>query len=139
LQAAHPGAIRVLMKDFPLNARCNAVVPVELHSAACEAAVAVRLAAEHGTTQTMVQWLFANQETLTPDAVKAAATSVGQIPDFAARYDATVTAIATDVQDGAALQIQSTPSVFVNGRLARLNGQLMSAAEFRQALLLELR
>lgn len=139
MQAAHPGAVRVLMKDFPLNMRCNAVVPVEMHPAACEAAVAVRLAAEHGMTQPMVQWLFANQETLTPDAVTAAAASVGQIPDFAARYAATVAAIGADVQEGAALQIQSTPSVFVNGRLARLDGRLMSAAEFRQALLIELR
>lgn len=139
LQAAHPGAVRVLMKDFPLNARCNAVVPVEMHPAACEAAVAVRLAAEHRTTQAMVEWLFANQETLTPASVKAAAASVGQIPDFDARYASVMTGIAADVQDGAALQIQSTPSVFVNGRLARLDGRLLSAAEFRQALLIELR
>ena len=127
------------MKDFPLNSRCNAVVPIEMHGAACEAAVAVRLAAEHGTTQSMVQWLFANQESLTPDSVKAAAVSVGQIPDFAARYDGVVKAIAEDVQAGATLQIRSTPSVFVNGRLARLDERLLSAAEFRQALLIELR
>ena len=54
IQAAHPGAVRVLMKDFPLNSRCNAVVPIEMHGAACEAAVAVRLAAEHGTTELVV-------------------------------------------------------------------------------------
>ena len=42
--ASHPGPVKVVMKDYPLSADCNTNVQRTLHPAACEAAVAVRLA-----------------------------------------------------------------------------------------------
>ena len=42
--ASNPGAVKVVMKDYPLNADCNASMRTTLHPAACDAAVAVRLA-----------------------------------------------------------------------------------------------
>lgn len=140
IERAHPGAVRVFIKDFPLNARCNPVVPVEMHPAACEAAVAVRLAREQGAAVPLIDWLFANQEALTPNTVKDAAARVGRVADFDTRAPEVLTAIAADVREGAGLEIRSTPTVYVNGRLARTAAnQLLSAAEFRQALLIELK
>src|SRR5438067_13940523 len=45
-QAQSPGAVKMVLKDYPLNPGCNAGVAM-VHGAACEAAVAVRLAKEH--------------------------------------------------------------------------------------------
>ena len=46
--AEQPGAVRVVLKDYPLDSECNAnVANGGPHPSACEAAVAVRLAREH--------------------------------------------------------------------------------------------
>ena len=43
-RASNPGAVKVVLKDYPLNSECNANMTTMLHPAACDAAVAVRLA-----------------------------------------------------------------------------------------------
>lgn len=136
-----PGAIKVVMKDYPLNTRCNPNVPVEMHPAACDAAVAVRLAREHKTERAMIEWLFANQESLTPDAVRQAAASVGHVPDFAARSAAVLRDVAKDVAEGHGLEVGGTPTCFINGVLARNdNGRsLFRPEEVRLAIDLELK
>ena len=57
------------------------------HQAACEAAVAVRLAREKGKADAMEDWLFANQAALTPEMVREGRRrrSAG-VTDFDARY-----------------------------------------------------
>ena len=45
-EAQAPGAVKVVLMDYPLNATCNPNSSM-LHPAACDAAVAVRLAREH--------------------------------------------------------------------------------------------
>ncbi len=136
-----PGAVQVVIKDYPLNTRCNPNVPVEMHPAACEAAVAVRLARERGTGSALIEWLFANQESLTPASVTAAAASVGKIANFAARYDAVLRDVAVDVNEAKGLEVGGTPTCFINGVLARNNGgaSLFSPDEIRQAIEVELR
>lgn len=136
-----PGAVQVVIKDYPLNKRCNPNVPVEMHPAACEAAVAVRLAREHGTAPALIDWLFANQESLTPASVRTAAATVGKISDFAARYDAVLRTVAIDINEAKGLEVGGTPTCFINGVLARNNGgtSLFSPDEIRQAIEVELR
>lgn len=136
-----PGAVAVQIRDYPLNTRCNAHVPVEMHPAACEAAVAVRLARPHGTAPALIDWLFANQETLTPDSVRAAAARIGKVPDFATRYTAVLKDVARDVAEGYSLEVGGTPTCFINGVLARSNGgrNLFTPEEIRLAIEAELR
>jgi len=43
--AQQPGAVRLVLKDYPLNRDCNDNMMQTLHPAACDAAVAVRLTA----------------------------------------------------------------------------------------------
>jgi protein-disulfide isomerase len=134
-----PGRLHVETRDYPLDTKCNPHVPINLHSAGCEAAVAVRLAREHGMAQAMIDWLFAKQESLTPGSVRDAAAAVGHVPDFLARYDDVMKAVARDVDDAHRFEVTSTPSYFVNGILARgNNGRLFSADEMRQAITIEL-
>jgi protein-disulfide isomerase len=136
-----PGAVAVEWRDYPLHMRCNPDVPNEMHPAACEAAVAVRLAREHKTADAMISWLFDHQESLTPDSVRAAAAAVGQIPDFASRYTPVLASVGRDVAEGHGLGVHGTPTCFINGILARNNnGQtLFSPDEVRRAIETELK
>ena len=60
-----PGKVKFMTKDFALERECNAAVSSDVHPAACEAAVAVRLAREKGKAEAMEEWIFANQPALT--------------------------------------------------------------------------
>jgi hypothetical protein len=138
LNRVDPGSVRVIERDFPLNSRCNPNIPVELHRAACEAAVAVRLAREHGRAAEMIAWLLTRQGAVSPADVRDAARDVGGVLDFDARYEAVLTDVAADVEAGRRLEVLSTPTVFVNGRLARgSDGRLFTAGELRAAIEIE--
>ena len=104
----------MVLKDYPLNANCNPNSSM-VHSAACHAAVAVRLAREHNRGEQMEDWLYTHQPGMTPDSVKEAAREVGQVPDFDARYAATLELVKADVALGTQLDIRSTPTFFING------------------------
>jgi protein-disulfide isomerase len=129
LQAEHPGAIRYVMVDYPLEAECNKYVALGPHPAACEAAAAVRLAWAHNRQAEMMDWLFAHQEGLTPAVVKQAAKDVGQIDDFDAQYAPTLEKIKGDIELGHFLQVEQTPTFYVNG--VKVEGRV--AADYIEA------
>ena len=64
-EAQDPGAVQVVLKDYPLNSTCNPNSSM-LHAAACDAAVAVRLAREHNRGEAMEEWLYTHQTGMTP-------------------------------------------------------------------------
>ena len=107
-----PGQVAFVSLDFPLEAECNMG---GIHASACEAAVAVRLARARDREAEMVEWLFANQDTLTRDRVKEGLTEVAQVTDFDEKYDETLDDVRADAQLGQKLQITGTPSFFING------------------------
>jgi uncharacterized membrane protein/protein-disulfide isomerase len=109
-----PGAVRMVLKDYPLNPNCN-VNSSMVHPAACDAAVAVRLAREHNRGEQMEDWLYTHQTGMTPESVKQAAREVGQVTDFDAKYAATLDLVKADVALGTQLDIHSTPTFFING------------------------
>ncbi len=114
-EASHPGAVRMILKDYPLNPNCNPTMTVMVHPAACDAAVAVRLAQGHNRGPELEEWLYTHQTTMTPQSVRQAAHEVGQVDDFEAKYPATVEQVKTDVALGARLGIRSTPTFFIDG------------------------
>jgi uncharacterized membrane protein/protein-disulfide isomerase len=139
-RTSHPGAIRFVTKDFPLDPECNFNAPGGGHLAACEAAVAVRLAEKHNRREAMEDWLFANQPQLTPDTVKEGARTVGgiNVSDFTAQYEKVLPLVKADIASGGALGVRSTPTFFINGRVIRgeLAPQFFDAAlayELKQA------
>lgn len=124
-----PGKVKFIAKDYPLERECNQFVGQDLHSGACEAAVAVRLAREKGKGEAMEDWLYSNQPAMNPDTVKKAAATVGGVTNFDARYAATLELVKADVAQGAQLKISGTPTFFVNGmRLPGLRGEYFDAA-----------
>jgi protein-disulfide isomerase len=114
-QAEHPGEVRMVMKDYPLNPQCNANLRTMMHAAACDAAVAVRLARQRGRGDQMEEWLYTHQEQMTPQSVRQAAREIGQVTDFDATYASTLESVKADVALGRQLNVTQTPTFFING------------------------
>jgi protein-disulfide isomerase len=108
----YPGQVAFVNVDYPLESECNTG---GIHGAACEAAVAVRLARERNRHKEMEAWLFDNQSTLTRDTVKAALADIAQVDDFDAKYATVLNEVRSDAQLGQKLQINGTPTFFING------------------------
>ena len=123
-----PGKVKFITKDYPLETQCNQYAGQDLHPGACEAAVAVRLAREKGRAEAMEDWLFANQPAMTPETVKNAALTVGQVKDFDARFNGVLELVKADIAQGALLKVSGTPTFFVNGmRLGGLRPEYFDA------------
>jgi uncharacterized membrane protein len=134
-EAEHPGAVKLVLKDYPLNRDCNDALGQTIHSAACEAAVAVRLAQAHNKTEAMEEWLYTHQPAMTPPSVRQAARDIGQITDFDAKYQSVLSLIKGDVALGRQLGVKSTPTFFING--VKVEGAL-PPQYFDQAIAYEL-
>lgn len=113
--ASHPGQVKVVLKDYPLSMECNATMRTTLHPAACQAAVAVRLARDHNREDAMEEWLYTHQQEMTPASVKQAARDIGQVPDFDAKYEQTLVLVKGDIALGQSLRVSQTPTFFING------------------------
>jgi uncharacterized membrane protein/protein-disulfide isomerase len=136
LQQTHPGQIKSISMDYPLEPECNPNVGRELHAAACEGAAAVRMVRPLGKAEEMEEWLYGNQGAMTPDTVRAAAQRIAGITDFNARYPDVIRDVQRDIAAGGALRVGSTPTYFING--VRIAGQLIPADWFQKAIELEL-
>jgi uncharacterized membrane protein/protein-disulfide isomerase len=104
--------VRFVTMDFPLDSECNTA---GIHAAACEAAAAVRMAKAKGKGREMEEYLFSNQEKMTPTWVKDAARKVAGITDFDAQYPKVLEQVKADAALGRQLDVQATPTFFING------------------------
>ena len=136
--AQQPNTVRLVMKDFPLDSKCNANVQNGgPHPSACAAAVAVRLAKAKGRDEALENWFFSeHQEEMTPDKVKQWARDVGQVADFDAKYASTIEAVKGDIAFGHTLQVNATPTMFING--VKIPG-VLRPEYYEQAIALELK
>lgn len=104
-----PGEVRVVFKHFPLN----------LHVMARDAAVATEAANRQGKFWEMHDKVFENQDHLSQDTLKDLARQIGlDLKQY--EKDVTDPVLAARVEasrkEGEVLGINSTPTVFVNGR-----------------------
>jgi uncharacterized membrane protein/protein-disulfide isomerase len=114
-EAAYPGVFKYESRDFPLESECGAG---GVHAAACEAAVAVRLAKEKDLGKKLEDVLFDRQSmSMTRDDVKAALKEVTQISDseFDSRYPKVLEDVKRDVELGQKVGVSGTPTFFING------------------------
>lgn len=108
-----PGQVKFVSVDFPLEGECNTG---GIHGAACEAAVAVRLARAKNRGEAMEEWLFANQSaSMTREKVKEGLQEVAQVEDFDAQYPKVLEQVRADAQLGQRLGISGTPTFYING------------------------
>jgi uncharacterized membrane protein/protein-disulfide isomerase len=114
--AIAPNTVRLALKDFPLDSKCNSGVQNGgPHPFACEAAVAVRLAKAKGHEQALEEYLFANQQDFSSENIRKWAREVGQVTDFDAKYPSTIEEVKADIAFGHTLQVGATPTMFING------------------------
>lgn len=104
--------VRFVTMDFPLDSECNTA---GIHPAACEAAAAVRMAKARGKGAEMQEYFFSNQEKMTPTWVKDSARRVANVADFDAEYSKVLDQVKADAALGRQLDVQGTPTFFVNG------------------------
>jgi len=114
-RTSHPDAVKFISLDYPLDAECNPESASGPHPAACEAAVAVRLAREAGEAERMERWLFTNQTSLTPESIEQALREIAGVESFKTRYDEILEAVKKDIALGTALQVDATPTFVING------------------------
>ena len=114
-ESSHPGAVRQVSIDYPLDPECNEQTPLARHMGACEAAVAVRLARREGRDEQMARWLYEHQATLSRETVREGLVEVTGMTDFDDRYDATLEEVRADIALGPLIAIEATPTYVVNG------------------------
>ena len=109
LRQVYGDKIRIVFKDFPLPNHGNAP----------KAAEAAHCAGEQGKYWDMHDRLFANQQGLAVPSLKQTAAGLGL---EAAKFDQCLdsgkyaASIAADMKEGEQLGVQSTPTMYVNGR-----------------------
>ena len=111
VKEAYGDRVRIVWKDFPLTT---------IHPQAFKAAEAAQCAREQGKFWELHDQLFANQQELQPGDLKKYAAAVGvDVAKFNACFDASKYGerVQQQMQAGNQLGVQSTPSIFINGRL----------------------
>jgi uncharacterized membrane protein/protein-disulfide isomerase len=121
-EASNPGQVRMVLKDYPLNPTCNSHLTTMLHPAACDAAVAVRLARQHSRGEAMEEWFYTHQAQLTPPSVRQAVKEIGEVTDFDAKYAAALELVKSDIELSYQVHVSQTPTFFVNG--VKLDGMI---------------
>ena len=104
--------VRFVTMDFPLDSECNTA---GIHPAACEAAAAVRMAKAKGKGPEMEDYFFSNQEQMTPTWVKDSVRKIAGVTDYDAQYAKVLDQVKADAALGRQLDVQGTPTFFVNG------------------------
>jgi protein-disulfide isomerase len=111
LVAEYGDRVRLVVRDFPLDQ----------HEFAVKAAEAAEAARAQGKYWEYASLLFTNQKALSVDKLKEYATQVGlDRQKFDAALDSGQMAdkVQRDLMDGIRLGVNSTPSFFINGRVA---------------------
>jgi predicted DsbA family dithiol-disulfide isomerase len=105
----HDGQARLVFKNFPLS----------IHQYGEKLARAARAAQNQGKFWEMYGALFDNQERISPPVIDELAKGLGlDMAKFQKDMDseATADAVSRDRKQGEQLDIQSTPTIFINGR-----------------------
>ena len=124
-----PGKVKFITKDFPLEPECNAAIKGGVHQFACEAAAAVRMARANGKGEALEDWIFANQPSLTLDALKKAVLDIGGVKNFDQQYQSVLTDVKGDTALGGLLGVNQTPTFYLNGvKLPAMQPEYLNAA-----------
>ncbi len=131
------GEVRVVFRNYPLDKSCNPLLTTQLHDYACEAAVAAECAGEQGKFWPYHDLLFENQSDLSPENLRRFARQLKLDMDAFQSCLGSEKAherVKQDVEEGNRLRIESTPTMFINGRV--IHGSL-DADLLRYAIAIE--
>ena len=115
--------VRFVYRNFPLDMACNRIIKNPMHPFACELAKGAVCAQAQNQFDQYYQAIFEHQKDLKPGSALETAKSLGL---DAARFEAcladpgTQAKVSQDIEEGIALNVESTPTFFINGR--RISG-----------------
>ncbi len=119
LEEHYSEQLRLVFVHFPLGKGCNPIMEQELHDRACEAARAGEAARLQGKFWEFHDAVFLQDLGTDAEVFSKVAASAGlEMDQFAGDLSSEVVAgrVAADIQMGIELEINSTPSVFLNNR-----------------------
>ena len=119
LEEHYSTRLRLVFVHFPLGEACNPIMSRELHASACEAARASEAARLQGKFWDFHDALFLQALTTDPEVFHKLAAGAGlDTGRFAEDLSSEAVAgrVAADIQMGIDLEVNSTPSVFLNNR-----------------------
>jgi protein-disulfide isomerase/uncharacterized membrane protein len=114
--------VRVIFRNFPLDSACNPKLTTRIHPQACLAALAAECAGDQGKFWEYHNLLFENQRQLDRQSLIGFATRIGL---DTARFTAclgsaeALARVQRDAKEGSDLGVDSTPTLFVNGRMIK--------------------
>jgi uncharacterized membrane protein/protein-disulfide isomerase len=128
-RAQFPGAVLMVVKDYPLQPECNPNVPRPLHTAACDAAVAVRLAKQRLRGDALEEYLYGHQTMMSPANVREWAAAIAGVQDLDLQYPRVIKDVKADIDLGHQLGVTGTPTFFINGvRLVPQSAEVVDLA-----------
>src|SRR5213593_3378137 len=130
--------VSLVFRHFPLDASCNRHVKGSLHPAACLAACAAECAGRQERFWEYHDVLFENNEHLERESRFRYARELGlDLTAFASCLDdpATLARVGEDVEAGARVGVNATPTLFFNGRV--IAGALPDRIHYDYALIIE--
>ncbi|MEE2788572.1 MAG: thioredoxin domain-containing protein [Myxococcota bacterium] len=113
-----PKLIRYYFKHFPMDNACNRDMKRPMHENACTAARAMECAHEGGKGWALHDAMFANQNKLAPNTIKALAKDIGlDIERFTACMEnqRSIEIVKSDIEAAIRLKVQGTPTWYMNG------------------------
>jgi protein-disulfide isomerase/uncharacterized membrane protein len=128
-QTLHPvlrryeGKIRFVYRNFPLDSACNRLIQRSMHPHACELAAGAVCADSQQKFEPYYEKIFDRQASLKAGSAVEAARELGlDVPAFEAclKDPGTQARISQDIEEGITLNVESTPTFFVNGH--RISG-----------------
>lgn len=112
-------AVRIILRDYPLDTACNDSPMFSMHPAACSAAYAVRLVEKEKTDeiQDFRSWLYTNQSKLNDYVILQRLKKIG-INNPKDMFDEEINkAVSASIQEARTYGISSIPSVVLNNVL----------------------
>lgn len=116
----YPDQLQIIFKHFPLDKACNPIIQEEYHRHACRAAYAAEAANRQGKFWTFHDLLFAGNLHSESSFFDSLAQTAGvNLPRFQADLDAETTRakVRADIELAIRLNVNATPTLFLNRRL----------------------
>jgi protein-disulfide isomerase len=119
VQQQYGDQVLIVFKNYPLDKSCNSAIQGQIHEYACEAAVLARCAGMQGKFWQMADKLFSSQSSMNSETMMAWALAIGLSPEQVAECKKSkdiVAKIQDDIKQGNQLNVNATPTIFINGR-----------------------
>jgi protein-disulfide isomerase/uncharacterized membrane protein len=132
----HPKEVRLVFRHYPLDQKCNASMRRVLHEYACDTAMAAESAGLQGKFWEYVESVYRMKDEqgvqitkpdLRQPALLDRARAIGlDMTQFeeGLKSEALMDKLISDLADGDAFGVESTPTIYVNGRLVKNFGPL---------------